>query len=314
MTYQEKADALFEKQKRDWLQLGNNWAKLDEVRLRQFDFNGFSIGVQYNPSRIISSAARVDKASIEKRACFLCPENRPLVQSGVWFGEDYEILCNPFPIFRRHFTLVKTGHTPQVIEPEFNRFLELSQALPDLAVFYNAASCGASAPDHMHFQAGSRGLMPVETEMDSLIQTHGNIVVQKPGLSVIAVADGLRRFLVVDSGSKEKLKDLFSLVYHFVRELQQNREPMINMISYYTDRWRILIFPREKHRPWQYFEDGDKNILLSPASVDMGGALITPLEKDFTKITREDVLDIFSQVSFSAPHFTMLASHLLSES
>ena len=303
MNLQERADALFEDQKISWPLLGDNWEKLSGARLKHFDFDGFTIHVQCNPKRIVSSAAKVDKVSIENRACFLCQENRPPEEKNVWFGEEYEILCNPFPIFREHFTIAKAEHTPQVIETEFAAFLELSRALPDLAVFYNAPNCGASAPDHMHFQAGNRGFMPIEKELESLKQKYGVLLLESDKSRVTAVNDGLRRFYVLESASRETLEEIGALAFRFLRELQHGEEPMINMLSYYDQGWQVLLFPRDKHRPWQYFEEGEKNILLSPASVDMGGTLITPLEKDYEKITREDIEDIFSQVSFSPGHF-----------
>ena len=310
MTLQERADVLFEDQKTSWPLLGANWEKLDGAQLKQFDFDGFTIRVQCNPKRIVSSAAKVDKVSIENRSCFLCRENRPPEEKNVWFGDDYEILCNPFPIFREHFTIAKADHTPQVIEPEFGRFLELSRALPDLALFYNASNCGASAPDHMHFQAGSRGFMPIEEEISSLKGQYGQVLLEHSAITVTAVADGLRRFYIVESDSKERLEKLGMGAFRFLRELQRGEEPMINMLSWYREGWQVLLFPRDKHRPWQYFEEGERNILLSPASVDMGGALITPLEKDFQKINREDIEDIFSQVTFSAEHFDRMNEYI----
>ena len=310
MTLQERADVLFEDQKTSWPLLGANWEKLDEAQIKQFDFDGFTIRVQCNPKRIVSSAAKVDKVSIENRSCFLCRENRPPEEKNVWFGDDYEILCNPFPIFREHFTIAKADHTPQVIEPEFGQFLELSRALPDLALFYNAPNCGASAPDHMHFQAGNRGFMPIEEEISSLKGQYGQVLLEHSGITVTAVADGLRRFYVVESDSKERLEEFAAGAFLLLRELQGEEEPMINMLSWYREGWQVLLFPRDKHRPWQYFEEGERNILLSPASVDMGGTLITPLEKDFQKITRVDIEDIFSQVTFSAEHFDRMNEYV----
>jgi hypothetical protein len=310
MTLQERADRLFEDQLTSWPLLGANWGKLQEARLKQFDFEGFTIRVQWNSKRIVSSAAKVDRESIQNRSCFLCLENRPPEEQSVWFGDDYEILCNPFPIFREHFTIAKADHTPQVIEPEFGSFLELSRALPDLALFYNAANCGASAPDHMHFQAGNRGFMPVEEQIGSLKDRYGVVLLDQSGIRVTAVADGLRRFYIAESGSKEHLENFGAGVFRMLRELQIGEEPMINMLSYFREEWQLLLFPRHRHRPWQYFEKGEKNILLSPASVDMGGTLITPLEKDFHKITREDIKDIFSQVTFSQEHFIRMNEYI----
>ncbi|MCK5693164.1 MAG: DUF4922 domain-containing protein [Bacteroidales bacterium] len=310
MTIQEKANALFKEQLSSWPLLGTNWEKLGEAKIKEFDFDGFSIRVQCNPKRIVSSAAKVDRVSIELRPCFLCTEHRPPEELNVWFGDDYEILCNPFPIFSEHFTIASANHSPQVIEPEFGQFLELSKALPDLALFYNAPNCGASAPDHMHFQAGNRGFMPIEDEIDGLKAKYGQVLKEDPGTVLTAVADGLRRFYVMESDSKEKMEELAAGAFHIIRELQNGAEPMINMLSYFKEGWKVFLFPRDKHRPWQYFEEGEKNILLSPASVDMGGTLIIPLEKDFLKISREDIKDIFSQVTFSSEHFGRMNEYL----
>lgn len=310
MNYQQKADALIQDQKISWPLLSSNWEKLKSAKVKVFEFDGFTIHVQCNPKRIISSAAKVDKVSIENRKCFLCPENRPPEEKGVWFEEDYEILCNPFPIFRKHYTIAKGDHTPQVIESEFSRFLELSRALPDLVVFYNAPGSGASAPDHMHFQAGNKGFMPLEEEIGTLKEKYGKSLFHSPVLSVTAIEDGLRRFMVLESDQIAPIKESFSHIFEFTRELQQGEEPMINVLSYFGDQWQVMVFPRSKHRPWQYFEEGEKNILLSPAAVDMGGTLITPLEKDFIKITKEDIQDIFAQISFSDWEFSALSGYL----
>ena len=311
MSIQEKADALFKDQLSSWPLLGANWEKLGEAKIKEFDFDGFTIRVQCNPKRIVSSAAKVDRESIEKRPCFLCTEHRPPEELNVWFGNQYEILCNPFPIFREHFTIASADHTPQVIEPEFASFLELSRALPDLALFYNAPNCGASAPDHMHFQAGNRGFMPIEKELAVLKKKYGQVLQKDKDIEVTAVADGLRRFYIFESGSKEKLEEFAAAAFQMIRKIQNEAEPMINMLSYYNDGWQVVLFPRDKHRPWQYFEEGEKNILLSPASVDMGGTLIIPLEKDFLKISREDIEDIFSQITFSAEHFSRMNEYFL---
>jgi len=302
----DKASRLLEEQKKAWPLLTTNWGLLDQVRNREFQFDGYSIRVQFNPERIRSSAARVDQASIEKRSCFLCQENRPPEQTSVPFGEAYEILCNPFPIFREHFTIATRDHTPQVILPEFSSYLDLSRGLHNLVVFYNAPACGASAPDHMHFQAGNRGLMPIEAETASLRMQYGTELVQTENLRIDAIEDGLRRFFLLESTSKESLERAYSLLFNHIAAYQ-GAEPMINLLCYFQDGWQLFLFPREKHRPWQYFEEGEKNILLSPAAVDMGGTLITPLEKDFVSISAEDIEDIFSQVTCSGEHFHELS-------
>jgi len=314
MTLQQQISALFEDQKHSWPLLRENWKGLSSARLKFFEFPGFTIRLQYNPKRIVSSAARVDKTSIARRKCFLCPRNRPPEEQHVPFGPGYEILCNPFPIFREHFTIATREHTPQVIDTEFGNLLDVSRELPDLAVFYNAPNCGASAPDHMHFQAGNRGFMPIEEEIDNLKTRYGTSLKEEKGETgpgrIMAVEDGLRRFILVETAGKEMLQRTFDSILTFLDRMRPGEEPMVNVLSWYRDRWRVLVFPREKHRPWQYFEQGERNILLSPASVDMGGTLIIPLEKDFEKITRDDIVDIYTQVSLSPDHFGQLNVHL----
>lgn len=317
---QRQADKLFEDQITGWPLLGENWGKLDAAVMRRFDFDGFSIRVQFNPERIGSSAARVDPLSIEKRPCFLCEANRPPEEDFVAFGNDYEILCNPFPIFRKHYTIAMTDHKPQVIDSEFPRMLELSKSLPELVIFYNAPGCGASAPDHMHFQAGNLGFMPIEDELDLLMERHGTSLIPDQAYLIpdqacrlTGVDDGLRRFFVLESESKKTLEAAFGHISDFTRQLGGGGEPMLNILAYFREKWRVLVFPREKHRPWQYFQDGEKNILLSPASVDMGGVLITPMEKDFRKLCKDDIVDIFTQVCLDEKHFHELTSFLSGE-
>jgi hypothetical protein len=310
MSIQQAAHSLFEEQITGWPLLGENWNKLDAVRMRDFQFEGFRIRTQFNPKRITSSAAKVDKASIKKRPCFLCRENRPPEEDHVSFGTDYEILCNPFPIFRTHYTIGKDRHTPQVIDTEFFRMLDLGKALPDLVVFYNAPKCGASAPDHMHFQAGNRGFMPIEEELGALKGHYGTALVREAELEIWAVDDGLRRFFVMESGDRGRLQICFQRISTFMRTLAGGDEPMLNILCYHNQSWQVLVFPRELHRPWQFFEEGEKNILISPASVDMGGTMIIPLEKDFLKLTRDDVVDIYKQIGPGKSHFLELSAIL----
>jgi ATP adenylyltransferase/5',5'''-P-1,P-4-tetraphosphate phosphorylase II len=197
-----------------------------------------------------------------------------------------------------------------VIEGEFLRFLEISRELPELVVFYNAPNCGASAPDHMHFQAGSLGFMPIESELATIKSKYGNPLIASSDLKLISVDDGLRRFLVLESNKADSLDKIFTRVIRFMKNQSSDQEPMLNMLCYYKQGWQLLIFPREKHRPWQFFEEGEANILLSPAAVDMGGSLITPLEKDFKKITKVDIVDIFSQISLNEGTFELLKNYL----
>ncbi len=297
-------------QKTEWKLAAKNFAGLEQVQVREFQFDGYVIKVQFNPGRIVSSAAKVDKKSIEDRPCFLCENNRPKEQRGVDFG-DYTILVNPFPIFPEHFTIPDFKHAPQRIKGNFETMLDISKVIEGFIVFYNGPKCGASAPDHFHFQAGNKGFMPLDDEMDELKAKYGKLII-KTDPELWAIKDGLRNFLVLESGNKQSLINGFETIYKTIEKLAPvEEEPMMNILASFTDgEWRVLIFPRALHRPSQYFEEGDKNILLSPASVDMGGVLITPLEKDFKKLRKEDIESIFSQVLWAEDEFDKLTELL----
>lgn len=300
-----KVKTLLAGQKKTWELLKNNYEQLSQVKVRTFTFHDFKIEIQFNPGRIISSSAKVDKRSIQERKCFLCIENLPEVQQKLAFGKDYLILCNPYPIFREHFTIPKLNHVPQEIKGNFEAMLDISKELDALTVFYNGPECGASAPDHFHFQAGNKFFMPVENEYETLKQKAGEAWFINETISVYGISDYLRKFISLESNNKSSLLKTFNLIY---TELEKNapsgHEPLLNILaSFHDKRWRIILFPRSKHRPSQYFDKGSKNILISPAAVDMGGVFIFPQEKDFNKITKENIIDIFRQVSVSDRYF-----------
>ncbi len=162
--YSRSVSDLFESQLSEWDLARDNYRQLDNVKVRKIFFAEFEIVVQFNPGRITSSAAKVDARSIEARPCFLCEKNRPAQQRGISFEQDYTILINPFPIFRRHLTIVSDTHTDQRIAGNFMTMLSLAEALPEYVIFYNGPQCGASAPDHLHFQAGNKGFLLIEDD------------------------------------------------------------------------------------------------------------------------------------------------------
>ncbi|WP_297095993.1 DUF4922 domain-containing protein [uncultured Draconibacterium sp.] len=300
---------LLSDQKTEWELAGKNFAGLEGVQVREFQFDGFTVKVQFNPGRIVSSAAKVDKKSIAARPCFLCAENRPAEQRGVAFG-DYEVLVNPFPIFPEHFTIPAFAHTPQQIKGNFGNMLDLSQAMEGFSLFYNGPKCGASAPDHFHFQAGNAGFMPLDEETTTLKEKYGDCW-EIDEVNYCAIKDGLRNFLVLESVDKMVLINAFTHIYSELEDPQNDEEPMLNILARYNDGgWRVLVFPRALHRPSQYFAEGEENILISPASVDMGGVLITPQEKDFLKIGKTDIESIMKQVLLPVDQFDKLTTKL----
>lgn len=299
MIFSQKVNDLFEAELQDWDLAKVNYSNLKKVKTRKLNFLNFEILVQYNPERMRSSAAKVDVKSIEARPCFLCSKNRPDQQSGLAFEEDMTILVNPFPIFMRHLTVPSENHTDQRILGNFGKMLNLAASIPDYLVFYNGPQCGASAPDHLHFQAGNRGFLPIETDFPGGKFT--KLLSVSSGVEIWHWHDYLRGMITLKGTDIKNLILVFNKFYEkFSISQSANAEPMLNIITYSgADGFIVHIIPRRIHRPSQFFSEGNDQILLSPASVDLGGVIITPREEDFYKITPLDVKDIFTQVCIS---------------
>lgn len=290
----QEIQALLDKQLSTWEMARNNYAALKQVKVKELDVNGCLYKVQFNPARIVSSAAKVDAKSIQERKCFLCPANLPSMQQGVPFNEHYQILVNPFPIFPKHLTVPELAHTDQRILMRFGDMLDLAQSIDDYVVFYNGPKCGASAPDHAHFQAGNKGFLTIETEWQ---RKKDEKITELPGATLWALDDYPRATLVIEATDKKDAMTLFDTIYDSMELKSGEEEPMMNILAWMEGKkWIVCIFPRDKHRPSCYTAEGDANILISPASVDMGGVFITPLEKDFEKITADDIATILSEV------------------
>ncbi len=308
MMMNETINQLLTSQLATWETAGNNYAALAGVRVKELNVHGITYKVQFNPARIVSSGAKVDAKTISERKCFLCSANLPPQQKGITFGGHYTILVNPFPIFPRHLTIPDVEHTPQRIARRFGDMLDLAQALTDYTIFYNGPRCGASAPDHAHFQAGNRGFMPIEKEWRR--QIAGKIA-DYGETSLWYLNDAPRSTFVIESSSKEETEALFHLICHTLFVPDGEEEPMLNLLALYdAPRWTIFIFPRAKHRPACYTAEGEARLLSSPASVDLGGAFITPVEKDFLKITADDIAQILSEVCLSPATFQQVRQRI----
>ncbi|MFV0329455.1 MAG: DUF4922 domain-containing protein [Dysgonomonas sp.] len=280
----------------EWPLAKTNFDALKGVKSKEFQFDDFIIKVQFNPARIQSSSAKVDAKSIQERKCFLCPANLPKEQKGIPFG-DYQLLVNPFPIFPEHFTIPAYEHTDQLILNRYGDMLDLAKSLDKYTVFYNGPKCGASAPDHVHFQAGSRGFLPLEIEIENIPK---EIVYRTNELNVFIIHNYLRNSFFIETKNKEQAIQFFKQLYSLLEIKEGDNEPMMNILTWYENGiWYSYIIPREKHRPACFFAEGDDNILISPAAVDLGGVFITPLEKDFNKITSGDIKGILKEICIS---------------
>jgi hypothetical protein len=292
--------SLLEEQRREWALCGSNYDELHNVKIKDFHFGQTKIRVQFNPARLISTSAKVDAKSINDRPCFLCGQNRPPEQRSISCLDQYFILVNPYPIFPEHFTITHQRHSPQSILGHIDDMLALSKAIGDRYVlFYNGPRCGASAPDHMHFQAGIKGVLPIENELSTRLIGAGSAFTSKSAAS-LAINDGLRRYILLSGDTEASLINAFNRLYQEWQKLKRAEdEPMMNILSYYDDaqdEFQLVIFPRAKHRPLRYFAQGDEQLMLSPAAVDIGGLCITPREEDFNTITAADIQMIFDEV------------------
>jgi ATP adenylyltransferase/5',5'''-P-1,P-4-tetraphosphate phosphorylase II len=296
-----------ESEKLIWPLAAANYKGLEKVEEKSFLFDGFEFRAQFNPERMRSSVAEVDKKSIASRKCFLCKENRPKEQDAIAFGEDFLILVNPFPIFKTHFTISCNSHIDQRFIPNVQSLLELARAMEGFTVFYNGPECGASAPDHLHFQAGENGFMPIGEEFNRLKSTARKLF-SGAETQVWAFDNYLRKMISVETSSLEEGLRIIDIYYtHFQAMQPEKMEPMMNALcSFSEEKWTIHLFPRKAHRPTHFYEEGEKQILISPGSVDFGGVFILPRREDFDKITKEDIANILEQVCVDQDTFLEL--------
>lgn len=308
MDMKQKIEKLLTDQLSSWELAKNNYAALNQVKVKELDVNGTHYKVQFNPARIVSSSAKVDAKSIQERKCFLCPDNLPIMQRGLPFIHNYQILVNPFPIFPKHFTIPALAHVDQRIKERFGDMLELATHAEDYVIFYNGPECGASAPDHVHFQAGSKGFLPLEKEWKN--KKYGKIVSYKTA-TLSYLNDAPRATLVMEATERKDAIELFGIVYNAMELKSGEDEPMMNLLTWTENKqWIVCIFPRTKHRPSCYTAKGEANMLISPASVDMGGVFITPLEKDFEKLTAASITAILEEVCPNAEEFHKLRQRI----
>ena len=290
----DELNAFFESQLAEWEFARRNFEALRRIETKTFDLDGFLIRVQFNPARIVSSAAKVDAASVVARKSFLCSENQPPEQRGLPWGDGYRVLVNPYPIFARHFTIPAAEHVPQSIADRYGDMLALARCFDREVVFYNGPRCGASAPDHAHFQAVGKGAMPLEAEVGRFATEK---VLEASGAAAYAIRDYLRGGFVIRSADASAAAACFGKLYEALEVLPADAEPMMNVLTWYdSDGWTSCVFPRTKHRPACFYGEGATDLLVSPASVDLAGVMIVPRKDDFVKITAENIRAIFNEV------------------
>ena len=299
---------LLEEQKKSWPKLAYAYRELAQVCTRSIACGGYNVCLQFNPQRAISSGAAVDAESIKSRPCFLCKDNLPGEQKGVLYRNQYLILCNPVPIFNKHFTIVNLWHRPQTIDGHLIWLLNLAQDLtPDFAAFYNGPACGASAPDHLHFQAIPVDTLPFLSELKEL----------PPIKEISSVRYSMgknfdRSVIILESKNADELTEQFLRLLKTAQKiLSTNDEPLVNVICTYTGNcWRLAIFLRQKHRPDAYFAEGENRIFISPGAIDMAGVIITPLLNDYNRLDCNTIRDIYQEVSLPEDMINIIMNEL----
>jgi ribosomal protein S18 acetylase RimI-like enzyme len=289
---------LLSKQKKAWLDLREGYESLKDVRERDLPCKGFSVRLQHNPRRIKSSLTDVSEKNVNERRCFLCLDHLPEDQKGILLRSDYLILCNPMPVFSSHFTVSHLDHRLQVIAEHIDTFLQLMADFGSgWTVFYNGPRCGASAPDHLHFQAAPSGQMPIEKEIQE--EKRLTLMKQVDNVLLYRLRDLGREVIILEGDEPMAVGGAFKGFLNALKKvLLIDEEPMMNIAGFYKERrWRLVIFPRRKHRPDAFFREGDARVVVSPGVIDMGGLLITPIEKDFDRLDAAAVEGIYGEVS-----------------
>ncbi len=298
----------FNRQLEVWTDARHRFRDLKHVETRQFSDQ---LKLQWNPARIVSTGARIDKKTLGERPCFLCDKNRSKEQMSKQIDEKFHLLVNPFPILPVHFTIPARKHQPQLIYKnygEMHRFISLHS---DLMVFYNGPKCGASAPDHLHFQAGTNGILPLQTNWQRLSRNLTDIISLNDEEKISVVRDFIVPAFVIISKSAESDEALFRRLYKAMPQRGDETEPMMNIISWRKgEEFISVVIPREKHRPEAYFAEGDAQFVVSPGALDMSGLIITPREEDFRKLTEEKALSLLQECGVSEEKMNAIIAKL----
>ena len=310
----QAGDLFIENQLAKWQTARTNHEALNQIETRRFELAGNTITVQFNPARAVSTCAKVDKSSIEARKCFLCPENKPNEQDEIIISldEPFSLRINPYPILPGHLTISSLKHQDQVLADKTIRQLpgKLISWLEEYfasgyVLFYNGAKCGASAPDHFHFQAVKQSDVPVIQQWERLMETavrekeikteNGNTYSSFQITSYICPIQ-----VFICNHSADILPEMINQYLQSLPLHEGESEPRYNLFAW-QDKQRgftMAYFPREGHRPACYTATGGEQLLVSPGALDMAGLLVTPRKEDFDKITESDITQIYKEVAY----------------
>ena len=298
----------FNRQLEMWEDARHRFRDLKHVEVRQLSDQ---LKVQFNPARIVSTGAKIDKHTLGERPCFLCERNRPKEQMTKQIDDHFQLLVNPFPILPVHFTIPATKHQPQSIYRHYGEMHRLLSLHSELMVFYNGPKCGASAPDHLHFQAGTSGVLPLQTNWQRLSRNLSDVISLNDEEKISVLRDFLVPAFVIISKSEDSDEELFHRLYRSMPMRGDESEPMMNIIAWRKgDEFISVVIPREKHRPDAYFAEGEAQMMVSPGALDMAGLIITPREEDFSKINLDKATALLRECGISAEKMEAIVSNL----
>lgn len=298
----------FNRQLEMWEDARHRFRDLKHVEVRQLSDQ---LKVQFNSARIVSTGAKIDKHTLGERPCFLCERNRPKEQMTKQIDDHFQLLVNPFPILPVHFTIPATKHQPQSIYRHYGEMHRLLSLHSELMVFYNGPKCGASAPDHLHFQAGTSGVLPLQTNWQRLSRNLTDVISLNDEEKISVLRDFLVPAFVIISKSEDSDEELFHRLYRSMPMRGDESEPMMNIIAWRKgDEFISVVIPREKHRPDAYFAEGEAQMMVSPGALDMAGLIITPREEDFSKINLDKATALLRECGISAEKMEAIVSNL----
>ncbi len=315
INFRSLVQALIAEQQATWPMLRDAVAGFAEVEYKQFSIKGSEVLAQFNPMRRVSTTAQVDAAAISKRPCFLCPENLPPEERGIEFGDDFVVLCNPFPILPRHLVVSSRNHVPQSISTargtDFAILLDLARELgEEYFTLYNGPTCGASAPDHLHFQACERKWLPIVRDLGN---REKGILSSNAEIETFTLKEYHLNALIARGGRPEALVVWFDRLLKLLAEVTASpAEPMLNLVVMSDgERLTVIVFPRSKHRPSCYYEEGDAQLTVSPGAFDLSGLLVVPRPDHFERIGSQDIEKIYSEVTLDDARFDTLVKGLM---
>ena len=298
-----------------WPLAAANYRSLKSVRTRELTVGGLPCRVQFNPERAFSTNADTSPEAIAARPCFLCADNRPPEQFHIKFegrkGRMYNVQVNPYPIFRDHLVIVRDRHLPQAIWHHLPDMLDFAVKYPDWTVFYNGPESGASAPDHLHFQAVPRHQLPLEAAVDAFLDAPGTPLASVKDATLYRYDGYARGVFALKATTSKSLTKLFYRLLECTARPAGETEPRFNLFAYAKGaEWRAFVVMRSAKRSHHYDADGEEHLTISPGAADVAGVFVTPVREDFEKVTAARLEEILDEVTISGHEQEMIVWRL----